>query len=758
MVAVDYYSTLRLDPTGQIRFREENPKRKASAAHARYEKYKAAKTVSEFHEISLALGSFAKQDFENDFSKGYVTYCKAEATSPSDDRAASGAAKHDKLEKLSKNTKPLAATLKKTPEMAVSQPEASIGSGGASRSSPPRPSAASAAMDGDKGVAKRARTAVEGGRQPREDDSLFSLVELPRKEAAPEAKPSKQVMEPQRTARAMLPQPKAVARKRKALEPQTSTSELVRDVVPDYVEGQPDPSGCEESLKKKAAFLSDREPMMPLNRTKFVWVVQQESHVFSHDPKMAGPLMETQRSSARCAVCSQKCYTERTFRVRCYLRRSKGDPPEWKHPRKMRAEQYYVGTRCMEALLGTAPISTSQVRQLRERLHRALEARDFQLDVWASVLRRVEREQLPPFAELLAGELRGVRRRRAADEKTDKFQASTRLGDLQTFEDREKHRQWRLDQVVLKRCKDLLEMLQEEETQKVADRMDESTKVISAPNVIDDLLSIATKGAVTTESLRLRPRPAGPAEQVFILDSPTKQKEASGEALAEEQTPSSPQAVVPPGFEPWDGADSLDVLSLEMTGFHRGLLNRNFIADKVTRVNDARTFWDESRDVFMYWQHPSKRWSICQRWDKDADLLVKVRRGAELGWAFFASPGVWKEFWRGEWRKVSVATRKELQVPTNLMQAVQASTPAALYRLGQNMLFQVPAQGGQPSTDAGPPPFASAVTMDPIKLQVPVQSVQPGVASMLLQDSTHALRGSVIQCDTPPLPSMRSFD
>lgn len=289
-------------------------------------------------------------------------------------------------------------------------------------------------------------------------------------------------------------------------------------------------------------------------------------------------------------------------------------------------------------------------------------------------------------------------------------------------------------------------MLQEEETQKLADRVDESTKVISAPNVIDDLLSIATKGAVTTESLRLRPRPAGPAEQVFIPDSPTKQKEASGEALAEEQTPSSPEAVVPPGFEPWDGADSLDVLSLEMTGFHRGLLNRNFIADKVTRVNDARTFWDESRDVFVYWQHPSKRWSICQRWDKDEDLLEKVRRGAELGWAFFASPGVWKEFWRGEWRKVSVATRKELKVPTNLMQAH--------YRLGQNMLFQVPARGGQPSTDAVPPSFAAAVTMDPIKL---VQSLQPGVAPMLPQDSMHALRGSVIHCDTPPLPSMPSF-
>jgi len=312
------------------------------------------------------------------------------------------------------------------------------------------------------------------------------------------------------------------------------------------------------------------------------------------------------------------------------------------------------------------------------------------LDVWAGVLHRVEREQLQPFAELLAGELRGVLRKRAADEKTDNFQASTRLGELQTFEDREKHRQWRLDQVVLKRCKDLLEMLQEEGPQKVADRLDEPTKVISAPNVIDDLLSIATKGAVTTESLRLRLRPAGPAEQVFIPDSSTKQKEASGEALVEERTPSSPQEVVPPGFEPWDGADSLDVLSLEMTGFHRGLLNRNFIADKVTRVNDARTFWDESRDVFMYWQHPSKRWSICQRWDKDEDLLEKVRRGAELGWAFFASPGVWKEFWRGEWRKVSVATRKERKAPTNLMQA--APTPAALYHLGQNMMFQIPAR------------------------------------------------------------------
>ncbi|CAE7822614.1 unnamed protein product [Symbiodinium sp. CCMP2592] len=56
---------------------------------------------------------------------------------------------------------------------------------------------------------------------------------------------------------------------------------------------------------------------------------------------------------------------------------------------------------------------------------------------------------------------------------------------------------------------------------------------------------------------------------------------------------------------------------------------------------------------------------------------------------------------------------------------------------------------GQPSTDVGLPSFAAAVEMDQIKLQV---------ASMPLQDSTNALRGNAIQCDTPPLPSMPSFD
>ena len=39
----------------------------------------------------------------------------------------------------------------------------------------------------------------------------------------------------------------------------------------------------------------------------------------------------------------------------------------------------------------------------------------------------------------------------------------------------------------------------------------------------------------------------------------------------------------------------------------------------------------------MYWQHPSKRWSICQRWDKDEDLLEKARWHGNASAASLAS-------------------------------------------------------------------------------------------------------------------------
>ena len=451
---------------GEIRFQEENPKKKDTAAYARYEKYKAARTVSDFYKLAEEFGSrVASRDFSFDLAKGYVKYKRAKKAKPTQDGK-------DATEKPSPEDASLAARGPEKP--AVSGPrearELSDCSGAPSRGS--AASTASPVADQaeqpdnlepdsrsslDPPLAKRAKTepalSAEKKRNecmPKEDDSLFSLVELgagkPGKEMppAPERRQRKQA----KAVEAIAP-PRGPKRKSSETKTSSNSPELVREAVPDYIEGQPDPAVCDEK-KRSASFVADKEPISAQNRMKFVWTVQQEVGVFSHDPKMAGPVAAEQQSSVRCAVCGHPCQTVRhtLFRVRCYARRTKADPPEFKRPRKMRAEEYYVGARCMEVLLGTPSILTKKVRQLRERLQQALEARDFQLEAWAFVLRRLEVDQLQPFAQLLAGELRRVIRRRASDEQTDRIQARANLKDLQTFEDRERHRQWRLDQLV----------------------------------------------------------------------------------------------------------------------------------------------------------------------------------------------------------------------------------------------------------------------------------------------------------------------
>ena len=95
-------------------------------------------------------------------------------------------------------------------------------------------------------------------------------------------------------------------------------------------------------------------------------------------------------------------------------------------------------------------------------------------------------------------------------------------------------------------------------------------------------------------------------------------------------------------------------------------------------INGRRSFWDETRSFFLYWQSTPKRWAICQRWQHGQDLLTQagnpalnsprqVRQGRDLGWAYFRSPGLWAEFWNGAWHKLPVRTR-----------AGQAATPKPL--------------------------------------------------------------------------------
>ena len=453
MPGVDFLS---LFPDQPIRFQEKNPKRKESASYSRYESYKAARTVVEFFEISKTLGNHATTDFRYDLAKGFVKY-KDSGVSKAKDRPEGK--KPEKAAQPPKRAHEASSEQEKAPAAVLATVSGHASS--ASLASPPEEvsleSAAAKTVEPEaraKGAAPSVATTAQRAAEPTMDDSLFSLVARQwSQERGPEqkSKPSKPEMSkavPGQSHARTLPNQRG--QKRKIPQAQlTETRELVRDLVPDYVEGQPDPIVSDETLQKKASFVSESEPLVPQNRKKYAWVVLQEDGFFSHDPKMAGPIcFEGEQSSLRCAMCGLRCSPERMFRVRCYDRRARADPPEWNRPRAMLAESYHVGARCMEVLVGTPPISTRRVQQLRERLHQALEARDFELENWAAVLRRLEHDQLQPFVVLLGGELRRLSRTRASDEQADAFHTRTNLSELLSFEARERHRQWRLDKLV----------------------------------------------------------------------------------------------------------------------------------------------------------------------------------------------------------------------------------------------------------------------------------------------------------------------
>ena len=47
-------------------------------------------------------------------------------------------------------------------------------------------------------------------------------------------------------------------------------------------------------------------------------------------------------------------------------------------------------------------------------------------------------------------------------------------------------------------------------------------------------------------------------------------------------------------------------------------------------INGRRSFWDETRSFFLYWQSTPKRWAICQRWQHGQDLLTQVGKQDSL--------------------------------------------------------------------------------------------------------------------------------
>eukprot|EP00435_Cladocopium_sp_Y103_P062721 s832_g24.t1 len=122
--------------------------------------------------------------------------------------------------------------------------------------------------------------------------------------------------------------------------------EFVRDLVMDYIEGQPDPPEKSASTDgKQVVRLRDKdskEPMAPPNRNGFIWVADAGNSGYTHDAKFAQPLLSAVKG-ARCDVCGKSCVSERLYRVRCYSRRLLGAVSELKDPRVMRRETYLAG-------------------------------------------------------------------------------------------------------------------------------------------------------------------------------------------------------------------------------------------------------------------------------------------------------------------------------------------------------------------------------------------------------------------------------
>jgi len=215
----------------------------------------------------------------------------------------------------------------------------------------------------------------------------------------------------------------------------------------------------------------------------------------------------------------------------------------------------------------------------------------------------------------------------------------------------------------------------------------------AAPDVLDDVVRIATGGRGLADigmkakapepppwkydsiipPVTPAPKPAAISREVSELPqraAPLQSRSFQPEVPGPDQPshpsqPSQLSASLAAGpdqlvltAQQWAGEDDPGVQSYELLGFHREVLNRSFTADKVTRIRGRRSFWDKTRTVFMYWQEQRRRWALVQRWDRDKDLLEKVRAGEDLGWAFLKAPGLWTEFWLGSWTDVKVTTNQ----------------------------------------------------------------------------------------------------
>lgn len=347
------WKTCPYSSSQRLRFQQGNPKKLLSAAYERYERYRAAETIGEFLAAFNKVPAdckFAKVDFENDLAKGYVQL-EHNVPAPADESAAS-------VPEARLETAAEPAGSVPEPAAQVVEPEALAAPAEKEQVQEVQEAPKEAQEPADKpdehigraklleatGASHTESTAGVGGKRasrlhastPKSDDrSLFSLLDDQPKtlEKAKGAKDGKAKKE--KKVKDAKPAASKKKEKREAPVKVLQAREFVRDVVTDYIEGQPDPPP--RPLPETQQKVATDSPMANANRNGFIWVADS-GQGYTHDFKAAKPMSVAKR----CDVCGRDC--GRFFRIRCYARRPKDAASELKAPRLMSRETFYAGT------------------------------------------------------------------------------------------------------------------------------------------------------------------------------------------------------------------------------------------------------------------------------------------------------------------------------------------------------------------------------------------------------------------------------
>lgn len=354
----------------RICFQSLNPKKVLTAAFERYERYKRAQTVGEYLQVfkeTPADIKFAKVDFQNDQKKGYLRLVTATPDAQPVELHAKGAAPaQEKEPKCSVGPSEVPGPLAKAagPEQSqdgkadtVPAPEVSEVKSKSLVAQPKCPKEGKngkRSLDSESSVAEQTKSIrphsdgkAAGRVSPVKGQSDQSLLESLQDQSLSSLPHQTKKLEPKQKAARKEPKVKSQTSKpSKPSKPKSSkvliARDLVRDVVTDYVEGQPDPPAKPVAGDTKSTGQTgSKDPMA--NRTDFVWVAYTGSHRYAHDPKLAQPLARS--TGSRCDVCNRERH-DRLYRVKCYTRRQQLDAvSESSNPRLMRPETYHVGAR-----------------------------------------------------------------------------------------------------------------------------------------------------------------------------------------------------------------------------------------------------------------------------------------------------------------------------------------------------------------------------------------------------------------------------